>query len=392
MSVPAVPPAGIESLLRSRRTPLTWVTMGVLGAGTLLVGIGAVLLGGPVGGLLSTVAAAVSFPLVLLVCFWLDRYEPEPARYRLAAIGWGGIVAVSLALLLEGLLFAVPGTDDFIDTAVTAPMVEELGKGLFLVAIVILRRSQLHGLLDGIVYGALVGVGFAFVEDIGYYAGAFGDGELPGVFLVRGVIGPFAHPLFTSATGIGVGLAVTSQRRWVRWTAPVVGFAVAVTLHGTWNGSTFYGVRGFFGAYLVVMLPMLAIVLAVAIWARHREGIILGRALTEVAQLGWIDPAEIRWVARLSDRVSARVWVKRNVGAQAVRALRAQQQTLIEVAFLHNRAMNGTAPPDLNPRMAALVQRAAMLRPYVVLPPPPRLLPPQTRQPPPQPGIAPPQL
>ena len=63
----------------------------------------------------------------------------------------------------------MPGTTNFIDTAVTAPIVEEAGKGLFLVAVVIFRRAQIHGLLDGLIYGALVGVGFAFVEDILYY-------------------------------------------------------------------------------------------------------------------------------------------------------------------------------------------------------------------------------
>ena len=64
----------------------------------------------------------------------------------------------------------------------------------------IFRREQVHGLLDGIIYGALVGIGFAFVEDIVYYLGSL-NSELASVFLVRGIIGPFAHPLFTSATG-----------------------------------------------------------------------------------------------------------------------------------------------------------------------------------------------
>lgn len=364
---PQVPPA----LLRTRRSPLAWVAMAVLGLGALVIAVLLLLAGGPAGALATTLLAALSFPLLIAICFWLDRYEPEPARYRAAALGWGGVVAVGLSLVLEDLLFALPGTGDFVDTAITAPLVEEAGKGLFLVAIVVFRRSQVHGLLDGIVYAALVGIGFAFVEDISYYLSSLQAGELPVVFVLRGVMGPFAHPLFTSATGVGVGLAVTSRRPEVRVAAPILGFAVAVTLHGVWNGSTFWGGEGFFTAYLAVMLPLLVVLLSLAIWARTREGRMLGSALDQVARLGWIRPEEIRWVARLSDRMSARAYAKRLGGPTAARVVRGYQQTLTEIGFLHNRAVTGTAPPDLQQRMGGLLQHAADLRPYVILPPPP---------------------
>jgi hypothetical protein len=97
----------------------------------------------------------------------------------------------------------------------------------------------------------------------------------------------------------------------------------------------------------------------------------LTAALHQVAQMGWIGPEEIRWIARLSDRMSARAYAKRVAGKPAAAALRAYQQTMIEIGFLHNRAVNGTAPADLNQRISGLLQRAAWLRPYVVLPPPP---------------------
>jgi hypothetical protein len=99
----------------------------------------------------------------------------------------------------------------------------------------------------------------------------------------------------------------------------------------------------------------------------------LTAALHQVSQMGWMRPEEIRWIARLSDRMSARSYAKRVAGKPAAAALRAYQQTMIEIGFLHNRAVNGTAPADLNQRMSALLQRAAWLRPYVVfpLPPPP---------------------
>lgn len=369
-----VPPA----LLRRRTSTLTWVTMIVLGLGALAIAVVLFLTGGPGALVLTTLLAALSFPALIAVCFWLDRYEPEPGRYRLAALGWGAVIAVLLSFVAEQLLFSVPGTTTFVDTAVTAPVVEELGKGLFLLAIVIFRRQQLNGLLDGIVYAALVGIGFAFVEDIVYYSSALVEGGGAGLtvtFVLRGIMSPFAHPLFTSATGVGFGIAMTTRNATLRWAAPVLGYLVAVLLHGTWNGSSFWGSRGFLLAYGAVMLPLLLVVLAVAIWARVREGRMLSAGLQQTSQLGWTRPEEVRWVARLSDRMSSRGYAKRVGGRPAAQALRAYQQTLTEISFLHLRGTSGTAPPDVNQRMGQLLEHAGLLRPYVILPPPlaPRL-------------------
>jgi len=341
----------------------------VLGLGGLVIAILIFLLGGPAGALVATLLAAISFPAMILICFWLDRYEPEPARYRLAALGWGAVAAVALSFIGEQLVFGLSGTNEFVNVALGAPVVEELSKGLFLAAIVIFRRGQLHGLLDGIIYGALVGIGFAFVEDIIYYLQSLQSGQLGITFFLRGVIGPFAHPLFTAATGLGIGIAVATRRPGVRILAPILGFLAAVVMHAIWNGSTFWGGSGFLFAYGAIFLPLLVVIPAVAIWARSREGKMLSSALQEVAQMGWIRPEEIRWISRLSDRMSARAYAKRVGGKPAADAVSAYQQTMTEVAFLHHRAVNGTAPADLNQRMGALLQRAAWLRPYVVFPP-----------------------
>jgi RsiW-degrading membrane proteinase PrsW (M82 family) len=381
---PAMPPAGTSptamplvapaALLRRPRSALTWVTTIVLGLGGLLIAILIFLLGGPAGALIATLLAAVSFPVMILVCFWLDRYEPEPARYRLAALGWGAVAAVAFSFVGEQLVFALSGTNEFVNVAVGAPVVEELGKGLFLVAVVIFRHAELNGPLDGIIYGALVGIGFAFVEDIVYYLQSLESGQLGVTFFLRGIIGPFAHPLFTAATGLGIGIAVATRRPAVRTLAVVLGFLAAVTMHAIWNGSTFWGGNGFLFAYIAIFLPLLVVILAVAVWARSREGKMLTTALQQVAQMGWIRPEEIRWIARLSDRMSARAYAKRIGGKPAVDAVRAYQQAMTEVAFLHHRAVNGTAPADLNQRMNGLLHRAAWLRPYVVFPPQPPLM------------------
>ena len=110
----------------------------------------------------------------------------------------------------------------------------------------------------------MVGIGFAFVENILYLAAAYNgtDGMGPGgteavtaVFVVRCLFSPFAHPLFTSFIGIGVGIAVGSRSRTVRMLAPLVGYLLAVVAHATWNSSTLFGLEGFVGVYFVLMVP-----------------------------------------------------------------------------------------------------------------------------------------
>ena len=102
----------------------------VLGLGGLAIAILIFLIGGPTGALITTLLAALSFPVLILICFWLDRYEPEPARYRLAALGWGAVAAVALSFVAEALLFGLPGPMNS-SMWLAAPLVEEFGKGLF---------------------------------------------------------------------------------------------------------------------------------------------------------------------------------------------------------------------------------------------------------------------
>src|SRR5918993_2023468 len=105
---PAVPPVPPQ-LLRRRRSPLTWLTMVVLGLGALLLAVVVVFTGGPVATVVTILLAAISFPLLILVLFWLDRYEPEPARYRLAPIGPGAAGPGAVRPIGEGPVFALPG-------------------------------------------------------------------------------------------------------------------------------------------------------------------------------------------------------------------------------------------------------------------------------------------
>jgi RsiW-degrading membrane proteinase PrsW (M82 family) len=314
----------------------------------------------------------------LVACYlWLDRYEPEPVRLLVLSFGWGAVVATAGALALQTVDAWASGTDEVWSAVVVAPVTEEAGKGIFVLLLLWSRRHVIDGVLDGLVYAGLVGIGFAFTENILYFAGAYtggpegpgGIGSATALFVLRGVFSPFAHPLFTSAIGIGVGILVSARRPALRVAAPVIGYVVAVALHAAWNGSAFlFGGAYFLLTYLFAMVPGFLVLVGLAVWARVREGTMLERALTDLARLGYLDHDEVPWLVRLPARRTARRNAALRGGPEAEDVMREYQQQAIELAALHTRVMRGTASPDFIQQGALMAQRLAALRAHLMLP------------------------
>lgn len=174
---------------------------------------------------------AISGGAVLAAFLWLDRVEPEPIAAKLHAILWGGTTAVSIALVGNGAVEALYG--EIAAAVIAAPVFEEVAKGLGIWWMV--RKGRVRTGFDGVVYAGLVAGGFAAVENFVYFGMAAVDGSLLSTFFLRGVMTPFAHPLFTLLTGFGI--AVAAQRgRNVR-ISDFWGLPLAVALHAGWNGS-----------------------------------------------------------------------------------------------------------------------------------------------------------
>lgn len=347
----------------------------VLGALVMLMVLA--LSGAPTVTFVATLLAALPVVPLVAAYLWLDRYEPEPTGLLVNALLWGAFAATAISIVVGGVggLFA-PVTDE-VSLAVVAPVTEEAAKGLFLVLLLWWRRAELDGVLDGIVYAGLVGVGFAFTENILYLSAAYdgtdgmGPGGIAGVtstFVVRCLLSPFAHPLFTTLTGIGVGLAVGSRRRSVRMLAPLGGYLLAVTLHALWNGSTVFGVGAFGVVYVVLMLPALAGIASLALWARRSEATMLTAALHDAARRQLIPATDIGWVVDLRARRTARRHARATGGRPAARAMADYQQALVELGFLHHRLLRGTAPADWRERGALHVARIREVRPHVAFP------------------------
>jgi RsiW-degrading membrane proteinase PrsW (M82 family) len=318
-------------------------------------------------------------PVVPLIgCYlWLDRYEPEPRSLLLLGLGWGAFVATTAALFLQAFDAFALGSDEATQSVLVAPLTEEAAKGLFIVLLLVYRRAELDGVLDGIVYAGMVGIGFAFMENILYLSQAYiGDDKHVGgiestvfLFVIRGLFSPFAHPFFTAFIGIGLGLAVSSRRRVVRVVAPVVGYLLAVAAHSLWNASLLLdnGANAV-ANYVLLMVPAFLIFVGFAIWSRRREGALLAASLADCARRGFLHPNEVPWLSRIPARRVCRRNAAAVGGAAALNAMKLYQTEAIELGFLHHRFLRGTAPANYRELGEAHVQRMFLLRPHLVWP------------------------
>jgi RsiW-degrading membrane proteinase PrsW (M82 family) len=329
-------------------------------------------------GSLALAALVAAVPVGPLVgCFmWLDRYEPEPRNLLVAGLLWGAFAATGAAIVFQGIGIA-GGASERDSLAVVAPVTEELTKGAFLFLLLWWRRHELDGVLDGIVYAGMVGIGFAYTENILYLAAAYDgtDGLGPGgtsaltvTFIVRCLISPFAHPFFTAFIGIGVGLAIGSRRLWVRLLAPLAGLALAALLHGTWNSSTLSGTGDFLVVYGTLMFPVFVGVVAFAVYRRRSERPLLAEALQDAAERGLLPATDIPWLVDLPARRHARRWARHHGGQLAERGMRDYQAAAIELGYLHHRYLRGTAPADFSVRGQEHVEELRRIRPYISFP------------------------
>lgn len=315
---------------------------------------------------LVTSALMAIIPVLVIVptFLWLDRYEAEPVRYIVFAFLWGALVAVVGAFFLNTfglkLLVEARWTDPLESGAVyLAPVTEETLKGLGILLIYLLRRREFDGIVDGIVYAGLIGAGFAFSENILYLGQAYnqyGSEGLTSTFLVRGLMGPFGHPLFTSLTGIGIGIAVTARRPAVRVVAIVAGWVCAMLLHGLWNLSALAGMDGFFAAYVTYQVPLFIAFIGFLLWLRRREGRLIGRYLSPYADAGWLTHAEVTMLSQLRLRRAARTWARQNGGRAARRSMDAFQDSASDLALLRSRLVHGTAEAGASEREMVLLE------------------------------------
>ena len=321
----------------------------------LLIGIET----GPVALLLGFLTATIPVPLYIALVLWIDRYEAEPLWMLATAFFWGALIATFFAFLLntsmqvivQSLTNATAG--EAFAAVASAPIVEETGKAFILFIFFFAKRDEFDGVIDGVVYASMAALGFAMSENILYYgkAAASGGQALTAIFILRGFFAPFSHPLFTSLTGIGLGLARQSTNLGVKIIAPIIGLLAAMFMHSLWNASAvFGGGLVFILTYILVMVPAFFIMLIVISFALRREGRIVREFLVADLERGFLTKEEYQQLCSIMGRMGSSFNALSSSGYKGWRARMRFNQLASELAFHRSRASRGVYSADQDVR------------------------------------------
>jgi RsiW-degrading membrane proteinase PrsW (M82 family) len=313
----------------------------------LLIGIET----GPIALLLGLITATIPVPLYVILVLWIDRYEAEPLWMLATAFGWGALIATFFAFLLNttsaGIVAVLSNAEagEAFAAVVSAPIVEETGKAVILFIFFFAKKDEFDGVVDGIVYASMAALGFAMSENILYYgkAAATGGGAaLTLTLILRGFFAPFSHPLFTSLTGIGLGLARQSNNLAIKLITPIVGLLMAIFMHSIWNGSAVFGGGGVFAlTYILVMVPAFILMLVVIALALRHEGQVVREFLVVDRDRGFFTADEYKQVGSILGRMGSSYNAFSRSGVKGWRARRRFNQLASELAFHRCRVARG---------------------------------------------------
>ncbi|HEU4768637.1 MAG TPA: PrsW family intramembrane metalloprotease [Pyrinomonadaceae bacterium] len=314
---------------------------------------------GPIGLILGMVAATIPVPLYVVLVLWIDRYEGEPLWMLTTAFLWGALVAPFFAFLFNtssGLIVSSIASNaeagEAFAAVISAPIVEEIGKAFILIIFFFWKKDEFDGVVDGIVYASMAGLGFAMTENILYYgnAAAASGGVLTATVIVRGFFAPFSHPLFTSLTGIGLGLARQSTNVAIKVLTPIVGLLMAIFMHSIWNASAVFGGGPvFILTYIVVMVPAFLIMLIVILLALRREGQVVRQFLITDMDRGLFTREEYEQLGSVTGRMGSSFSALSRTGVRGWRTRRRFNQLASELAFHRSRVSRGIRSRNQDP-------------------------------------------
>jgi RsiW-degrading membrane proteinase PrsW (M82 family) len=367
--IPPPPPDPEEQAAHRRRV----FTCGCLGCAGLFFLLGMTLLlvaavPNPVALGIAAIAAVLPVPTYTFLVLQLDRYEKEPWQVLVAAFLWGALVATFIAAISNDLIGAIvtqivgKQLGQLLTSSAVAPIVEETAKGFALLLLFWIIRQEFDNVLDGIVYGSLVGIGFAMTENILYFGRVYLENGLEGVevlFYVRVILGGFGHALYTGTTGAGLGIARETRHKWL---IPIVvpgAYILAILQHAAWNFFAGALIPSLLpddisvGTLLFVVMPIVTFVLTapglfalllIAFLAWRREKRVIRDHLRDEVDSGVLSSEEYQRLPSWRQRARAELMTLRRRGWRAYFAHRDLHQAATELAFRKWHLSRGEAP------------------------------------------------
>ncbi len=306
--------------------------------------------------------AATAIPAGMII-YRLDEFEPEPLSLVAIALAWGGVVAVTFSgfvnVQMEGFFQHVfsSRTMDSWAASLVAPLDEELYKGLGLVVIYLMARREIDNVLDGMIYGAMIGLGFQVVENVQYFmfAAASQGGSTEAVvsmyFLRVVVSGLYSHMLFTGFLGFGFAYFVTQKgkglgrRLGVLASCALLAWGAHFVWNSPWLASLMAGGQGaFIGALIIKGLPFLILLVLLGVFARRREKVVFGRLLKSELGNDAVSQGEFYILQSGRRRRRELRHMGRSKGAQGRAIYKRLMREQINLALLHTRVPAGDHP------------------------------------------------
>jgi protease PrsW len=271
-----------------------------------------------VGFVLSVIFGFVPMFFLAAIIYWLDRYEKEPKILLGAVFGWGAIVAVIGALVLQIILgqgvMLLTGSEalsEMAGSSLFAPVTEEILKGLAVLLVFLIFHHEFDSILDGIVYASITALGFAATEDVLYYFSSYMEEGMSGLlFLVflRFVIFGWQHAFFTAFIGIGLAVARLNHSLLVKIAAPLIGLSAAVFTHSLHNSVLTFisGIAGLAAAIFFAWTGWLLMFFFI-VWLIYSEKLWLRQYLLEEVQLNVITEEQYHHACSFFGQTRARL-------------------------------------------------------------------------------------
>ena len=318
--------------------------------------------------------------LVYTVLFiWLDRFRPQKPLIWFLSFGWGACTATWASIYINSWAGQMMQTTSAAADSGTrpaifiAPFVEEATKATVLFLLVIFYRNRFISRISVVSLAGLSAIGFAFVENIIYYARVVvfannhievGDPEQAVLKLVmlRGVYTSFGHPVFTMMTAFGISVALGARSKWVRVTAPLAGFLLAAGGHMLFNGVSSTNPADNLRNQWYMALGFVAVIILFLVASVVGETRVLRHRFIDLRQGGWLEDQDVVVYSSPFRRIKlhlAGICRGPKTWWRTARFMR----LITELAHTREQTTRGTVGPGSDHRTHELVHQIEELRP-----------------------------
>jgi protease PrsW len=260
---------------------------------------------------MSLIAAVVPMFIYLLIIWWMDRNERDPFWVVFMNFFWGATGAIVLGII-GSLIFQIPLTlgiqmlfgadsaelNDLSGAIVTAPLIEEFTKGMFVVIMSFSRKFD--GVVDGVVYGGAIGLGFGMTENFLYFLN-YGTEPMSWLYLVviRTLFSAVMHCMSTATFGGFIGYAKFKPIGFKMFLVPL-GYIAAMFLHFSWNLTVSFEETTVIGfLFLILYFFSWIAVFQIAVYMEAKS---ISRELQDESNRGLIPAEHLKYLPYVSRR------------------------------------------------------------------------------------------